>query len=53
MLGHIARKYDRDYAHFTTRQNLQDNWIKLAAAPDILADLGLKPADPSIGEWVI
>ncbi len=39
MLGHIARKYDRDYAHFTTRQNLQYNWIKLSDAPDILADL--------------
>ena len=39
MLGHIARKYDRGYGHFTTRQNLQFNWIKLAEAPDILADL--------------
>jgi sulfite reductase (NADPH) hemoprotein beta-component len=39
MLGTIARKYDRGYAHFTTRQNLQYNWIKLADAPDILADL--------------
>ena len=39
MLAHIARKYDRDYGHFTTRQNLQFNWIKLADAPDILADL--------------
>ena len=39
MLGHIARKYDRDYGHFTTRQNIQYNWIKLADAPDILADL--------------
>ena len=39
MLAHIARKYDRDYGHFTTRQNLQYNWIKLADAPDILADL--------------
>ena len=39
MLGHIARKYDRGYAHFTTRQNLQYNWIKLADAPDILAEL--------------
>ncbi|CAN5245547.1 hypothetical protein BH11PSE5_BH11PSE5_14640 [soil metagenome] len=39
MLGHIARKYDRDYAHFTTRQNLQYNWIKLEDAPDILAEL--------------
>ena len=39
MLGHIARKYDRGYGHFTTRQNIQFNWIKLADAPDILAEL--------------
>ena len=39
MLGAIARKYDRGYGHFTTRQNLQYNWIKLDEAPDILADL--------------
>ena len=39
MLAHVARKYDRGYGHFTTRQNLQFNWIKLADAPDILADL--------------
>jgi sulfite reductase (NADPH) hemoprotein beta-component len=39
MLGHIARKYDRGYGHFTTRQNIQYNWIKLEQAPDILADL--------------
>ena len=39
MLGHIARKYDRGYGHFTTRQNIQYNWIKLSEAPDILADL--------------
>ena len=39
MLAHIARKYDRDYGHFTTRQNIQFNWIKLSDAPDILADL--------------
>ena len=39
MLGHIARKYDRGYGHFTTRQNIQYNWIRLADAPDILADL--------------
>jgi sulfite reductase (NADPH) hemoprotein beta-component len=39
MLAHIARKYDRDYGHFTTRQNIQYNWIKLDDAPDILADL--------------
>ena len=39
MLAHIARKYDRDYVHFTTRQNIQYNWIKLEDAPDILAEL--------------
>ena len=39
MLANIARKYDRDYGHFTTRQNIQYNWIKLEDAPDILADL--------------
>ena len=39
MLAHIARKYDKGYAHFTTRQNLQYNWPKLADVPDILADL--------------
>lgn len=38
-LAHVARKYDRDYGHFTTRQNIQFNWIKLEQAPDILADL--------------
>ena len=37
--AHIARKYDRGYGHFTTRQNIQYNWIKLEEAPDILADL--------------
>jgi sulfite reductase (NADPH) hemoprotein beta-component len=35
-LAMIARKYDRDYGHFTTRQNLQYNWIKLEDMPDIL-----------------
>ena len=38
-LADIARRYDRGYAHFTTRQNVQYNWIKLAEAPDLLADL--------------
>jgi sulfite reductase (NADPH) hemoprotein beta-component len=39
MLAHIARTYDRGYGHFTTRQNIQYNWIKLEDAPQILADL--------------
>jgi sulfite reductase (NADPH) hemoprotein beta-component len=38
-LAHIARTYDRGYGHFTTRQNIQYNWIKLEQAPDILAEL--------------
>jgi sulfite reductase (NADPH) hemoprotein beta-component len=39
LLGDIADKYDRGYGHFTTRQNIQYNWIKLDDTPDILADL--------------
>jgi sulfite reductase (NADPH) hemoprotein beta-component len=39
MLAHIARRYDRGYGHFTTRQNIQYNWMKLAETPDLLADL--------------
>jgi sulfite reductase (NADPH) hemoprotein beta-component len=39
MLAHIARKYDRGYGHFTTRQNIQYNWIKLDECPDLLAEL--------------
>ncbi len=39
MFAHIARKYDRNYGHFTTRQNIQFNWIKLEETPDILDDL--------------
>ncbi|QKG70112.1 nitrite/sulfite reductase [Erythrobacter mangrovi] len=39
MLATIADKYDRGYGHFTTRQNIQYNWIKLEEAADILADL--------------
>ncbi len=38
-LADIARKYDRGYGHFTTRQNLQFNWPKLVETPDILAEL--------------
>src|SRR5499426_2189868 len=38
-LAHIARRYDRGYGHFTTRQNIQFNWIKLEETPDILAEL--------------
>jgi sulfite reductase (NADPH) hemoprotein beta-component len=38
-LAHVARRYDRDYGHFTTRQNIQFNWIKLEELPDAMADL--------------
>src|SRR5271170_7807811 len=38
-LASIARRYDRGYGHFTTRQNLQFNWPKLEQVPDILAEL--------------
>jgi sulfite reductase (NADPH) hemoprotein beta-component len=39
MFAHIARTYDRGYGHFTTRQNIQFNWIDLEQTPDILTDL--------------
>lgn len=39
MFAHIARKYDRGYGHFTTRQNIQYNWIELEQTPDILEHL--------------
>ena len=39
MLAHVARKYDRGYGHFTTRQNIQYNWPKLSEMPDALHDL--------------
>jgi len=38
-LAHIARKWDRGYGHFSTRQNIQYNWPKLEDVPDILAEL--------------
>ena len=38
-LAHIARRWDRGYGHFSTRQNLQLNWPKLEHVPDILAEL--------------
>ena len=38
-LAYIARRYDKGYSHFTTRQNLQYNWPKLVETPDILAEL--------------
>ena len=38
-LARLARDYDRGYGHFTTRQNFQLNWPRLADVPDILAEL--------------
>ena len=38
-LAQIARDYDKGYGHFTTRQNIQFNWIKLKDAPEILDKL--------------
>src|SRR5499425_2609393 len=38
-LAHVARRYDKNYGHFTTRQNIQFNWIKLEELPDAMADL--------------
>lgn len=39
MIAHVSRKYDKGYAHITTRQNIQFNWPELKNVPDILADL--------------
>ena len=39
MFAHIARTYDKGYGHFTTRQNLQFNWLSLKDIPQILRDL--------------
>jgi len=38
-LAFIARRYDRNFGHFTTRQNIQYNWIKLDETPAVLAAL--------------
>ena len=38
-LAHIAREYDKGFGHFTTRTNIQFNWVKLVEVPDILAAL--------------
>ena len=42
MLAHIARKYDKGYGHFTTRQNIQYNWPKLVDVP-------AHPGRPGVG----
>jgi len=38
-LADISTKYDRNYAHLTTRQNIQYNWLKLEEVPDLLSEL--------------
>jgi sulfite reductase (NADPH) hemoprotein beta-component len=38
-LAEIARDYDRGFGHFTTRQNIQFNWVALKDIPDVLAKL--------------
>ena len=38
-LADIARRYDRGYGHFTTRQNIQFNWLDLEQVPGVLAEL--------------
>jgi sulfite reductase (NADPH) hemoprotein beta-component len=38
-LADISRRYDKSYAHFTTRQDIQLNWPALERVPDILAEL--------------
>ncbi len=37
-IAHIARTYDKGFCHFTTRQNVQYNWLKLEDVPDVLAE---------------
>lgn len=38
-LAQISRTFDRGYGHFTTRQNIQYNWVKVEQVPDILGEL--------------
>src|ERR1700745_3301462 len=45
-LGEVARRYDRGFGHFTTRQNLQLNWPKLESVPDILEQLATVQMPP-------
>jgi sulfite reductase (NADPH) hemoprotein beta-component len=39
VLANISAQYDRGYGHFTTRQNIQFNWVQLEQVPDILSEL--------------
>ncbi len=41
MLAHIAERWDKDYGHFTTRQNIQFNWPELKDVPDMLEALAV------------
>ena len=52
-LADIARKYDKGYGHFTTRQNIQFNWPKLKDVPDILDDAGRcrHACDPDLRQY--
>ncbi|HWE06015.1 MAG TPA: nitrite/sulfite reductase [Rhizomicrobium sp.] len=38
-IADVARRHDRGYGHFTTRQNIQFNWIRLEELPDAMAEL--------------
>ena len=38
-LADVARRYDKGYGHFTTRQNIQFNWPALKDISDLLAEL--------------
>ena len=50
-LAHVARKYDRGYGHFTTRQNIQFNWIKLAeSVADDVGAIGAYIAPVQVGD---
>jgi sulfite reductase (NADPH) hemoprotein beta-component len=42
MLAHVARRWDRGYGHFSTRQNIQFNWPRLEDVPQILAELATR-----------
>ncbi len=39
MLAYVARRWDKGYGHFSTRQNMQFNWPRLEDVPEILAKL--------------
>ena len=39
VFAHVARNYDKGFGHFTTRQNIQYNWVKLEEVPNLLKEL--------------